>query len=217
LQPLADYVLTKIKQGERIFADETTLPTLAPGTGKTQKAWLWAYTRDDRPFGGNGPPMVAYLFEDSRGGECVERHLAGFAGILQVDGYAAYNRLARPGANEGVRLAACFADVRRRFYEFHVNESSHLAIQTVTTMAELWAIEAEIRGLHPDALVKTRLERSAAIVATLFDLWEKELPRLSDKSKHLANHKKLFRLYREERLAVRRCGGRKRAVGPGRR
>jgi len=66
LQPLADYVLEKIKQGERIFADETTLPTLAPGSGKTQKAWLWAYARDDRPFGGSGPPMVAYRFEDSR-------------------------------------------------------------------------------------------------------------------------------------------------------
>ena len=147
LQPLADYVLEKIKQGERIFADETTLPTLAPGSGKTQKAWLWAYARDDRPFGGIGPPMVAYRFEDSRGGECVERHLAGFTGILQVDGYTAYNRLARSaGANEGVTLAACLAHVRRRFYELHVNESSRLATQTVTTMAGLWEIEADIRG-----------------------------------------------------------------------
>ena len=184
LQPLADYVLTKIKQGERIFADETTLPTLAPGSGKTQKAWLWAYARDDRPFGGNDPPMVAYRFEDSRGGQCVERHLAGFAGILQVDGYAAYNRLARSaGANEGVRLAACFAHVRRRFYELHVNESSHLATQTVTMMAGLWQIEADIRGQDPATRVKVRQEKSAAIVAALFDLWEKELPRLSGKSK----------------------------------
>jgi Transposase IS66 family len=55
----------RIKQGERVFADETTLPTLAPGSGKTQKAWLWAYARDDRPFGGTGPPMVAYRFEDN--------------------------------------------------------------------------------------------------------------------------------------------------------
>jgi transposase len=95
LQPLADYVLERIKQGERVFADETTLPTLAPGSGKTQKAWLWAYARDDRPFGGADPPMVAYRFEDSRSGDCVARHLAGFGGLLQVDGYAAYNRLAR--------------------------------------------------------------------------------------------------------------------------
>ena len=184
LQPLADYVLEKIKQGERIFADETTLPTLAPGSGKTQKAWLWAYARDDRPFGGIGPPMVAYRFEDSRGGECVERHLAGFAGILQVDGYAAYNRLARSaGANEGVTLAACFAHVRRRFYELHVNESSRLATQTITTMAGLWEIEADIRGQDPETRVKARQEKSAAIVSRLFHLWEQELPRLSGKSK----------------------------------
>src|SRR6516165_7506139 len=184
LQPLADYVLEKIKQGERIFADETTLPTLTPGSGKTQKAWLWAYARDDRPFGGNGPPMVAYRFEDSRGGECVERHLAGFAGILQVDGYAAYNRLARSaGANEGVMLAACFAHVRRRFYELHVNESSQIATQTITTMAGLWEIEADIRGRDPETRMKARQEKSAAIVATLFDLWHKELLRLSGKSK----------------------------------
>jgi transposase len=174
----------KIKQGERIFADATTLPTLAPGSGKTQKAWLWAYARDDRPFGGIGPPMVAYRFEDSRGGECVERHLAGFAGILQVDGYAAYNRLARSaGANEGVTLAACFAHVRRRFYELHVNESSRLATQTITTMAGLWEIEADIRGQDPETRVKARQEKSTAIVSRLFHLWEQELPRLSGKSK----------------------------------
>ena len=68
LRILADYILERIKDGERIFADETTLPTLVPGSGKSMKAWLWAYARDDRPFGGSGPPMVAYRFEDSRGG-----------------------------------------------------------------------------------------------------------------------------------------------------
>jgi transposase len=110
--------------------------------------------------------------------------LAGFAGILQVDGYAAYNRLARSaGANEGVTLAACFAHVWRRFYELHVNESSHLATQTATTTAGLWEIEADIRGQDPATRVKARQEKSAAIVAALFDLWEKELPRLSGKSK----------------------------------
>jgi hypothetical protein len=72
-------------QGERVFADETRLPTLAPGSGKVKTAWLWAYARDDRPFGGSGPPMVAYRFEDSRSGDCVARHLDGYRGILQVD------------------------------------------------------------------------------------------------------------------------------------
>jgi transposase len=184
LQPLADYVLQRIKQGERIFADETTLPTLAPGSGKTLKAWLWAYARDDRPFGGAGPPMVAYRFEDSRSGDCVARHLSGFGGLLQVDGYAAYNRLAKGGGeNDGVTLAACFAHVRRRFYELHVNESSRLATQTITTMTALWKVEEDIRGKDPATRVKARQERSAAVVARLFELWETELPRLSGKSK----------------------------------
>jgi transposase len=70
-----------------------------------------------------------------------------------------------------------------RFYELHVNESSQLATQTVTTMAGLWEIEAEIRGQDPETRMKARQEKSAAIVAALFDLWEKELPRLSGKSK----------------------------------
>jgi transposase len=185
LQPLVDYVLERIKQGERVFADETTLPTLAPGTGKTQKAWLWAYARDDRPFGGAGPPMVAYRFEDSRGGDCVARHLAGFAGILQVDGYAAYTQLAkaRAGANEAIALAGCWAHLRRRFYELHVNGSSRIATRTIEVMADLWRVEAEVRGSSPAAREAARRDRSAAIVADLFNLWEAELPRIPGKSK----------------------------------
>jgi transposase len=185
LQPLADYVLERIKQGERVFADETTLPTLAPGTGKTQKAWLWAYARDDTPFGGTSPPMVAYRFEDSRSGNCVARHLAGFAGILQVDGYAAYTQLAKAKirSNEGMALAGCWAHLRRRFYELHINGSSQIATQTITTMAALWKIEEEIRGCDAAVRLTARRDRSAAIVADLFKLWETELPRISGKSK----------------------------------
>ncbi|CAD0217052.1 putative protein y4qI (plasmid) [Agrobacterium fabrum] len=106
LDILADYILAEIKKAERIFADETTLPTLAPGSGSAKTAWLWAYARDDRPFGGSSPPMVAYCFEDSRAGDRVARHLNGYRGILQVDGHGAYNKLARSdGGNDGVMLA----------------------------------------------------------------------------------------------------------------
>lgn len=112
LGPLAQYVLHTIKQGQRIFADETRLPTLAPGSGKVKTAWLWAYARDDRPFGGSGPPMVAYRFEDSRSGACVARHLDGYAGILQVDGYTAYSWLSKQrGANDAITLAGCWAHI----------------------------------------------------------------------------------------------------------
>ena len=130
--------------------------------------------------------MVAYRFEDSRGGDCVARHLAGYTGILQVDGYSAYTRLAKTGtgtSNETVTLAGCWAHLRRRFYELHLNGSSRLATQTVTTMAALWKIENEIRGVAPAARMAARQQRSAAIVAELFNLWEMELPRISGKSK----------------------------------
>ncbi|SFR23126.1 Transposase IS66 family protein, partial [Paracoccus denitrificans] len=106
LEILAAHVLGEILKGPRVFADETGLPTLAPGTGTVNKAWLWAYARDDSTFGGSGPPMVPYRFEDSRSGECVRRHLGGYGGILQVDGYAAYNQLVRKdGGNAGPSLA----------------------------------------------------------------------------------------------------------------
>jgi transposase len=184
LEILAEYVLTLIKQGDRIFADETTLPTLAPGSGSTKTAYLWAYARDDRTFGGSGPPMVAYRFEDSRSGDCVARHLGGYRGILQVDGYAAYNRLARADrGNDAVTLAGCWAHVRRRFYELHVSDSSEIATATIERMTDLWQVEENVRGKEPDARAATRQEASTAIVTDLFKLWQDTLPRISGKSK----------------------------------
>ncbi|MFK4826041.1 IS66 family transposase, partial [Paenochrobactrum sp. BZR 588] len=187
LQICADFILERIKEGERIFADETTLPTLAPGSGKATKAWLWAYARDDRPYGGSSLPMVAYRFEDSRGAECVARHLAGFNGILQVDGYAAYTSMikaqAKAGRNEQIKLAGCWAHLRRKFYDLHMNGISQTATNTVVAMAELWRIEDEVRGKSADIRSALRQDHSAAIVTRLFDMWEKELSKVSGKSK----------------------------------
>lgn len=184
LDILADHVLGEVLKGARVFADETSLPTLAPGTGATKMAWLWAYARDDSTFGGSGPPMVAYRFEDSRSGDCVRRHLGGYRGILQVDGYAAYNKLVRKdGGNDGPRLAGCWAHSRRRFYELHVAGASEIATTTVERMAELWKLEAEVRGQAPEARAAARQVVSAPIVAGLFTLWQQTLPRISGKSK----------------------------------
>lgn len=184
LTPLAERILDMIKQGERVYADETTLPTLAPGSGTTKTAWLWTYARDDRPFGGTAPPMVAYRFEDSRGGECVARHLVGYSGLLQVDGWGAYNRLAEATRAGGpITLAACWAHLRRKFYELHAAGISHVASETVERMATLWALEEDIRGKDPEARRAARQQQSAAIVAELWPFWEKELARISGKSK----------------------------------
>lgn len=168
LAPLADRILALIKEGERVYADETTLPTLSPGAGKTKTAWLWTYARDDRAFGGTAPPMVAYRFEDSRGGESVERHLRDYTGLLQVDGWSAYNRLADAKRAGGpMTLAACWAHLRRKFFELHVAGVSHVASETVERMARLWAVEESIRGKDPEIRRAARQEQSAAIVAEL--------------------------------------------------
>ncbi|MGY4167583.1 transposase [Bradyrhizobium sp. USDA 4529] len=171
LEIIADYIFSEVKKAERVFADETTLPTLAPGSGSTKTAYLWAYARDDRTFGRSGPPMVAYRFEDSRAGECAVRHLNGYRGILQVDGYAAYNKLARSDrGNDGITLAGCWSHCRRKFYELHIAGSSEVATATVERMARLWQVEKTVRGQSPDARVAARQQTSAAIVADLLSL-----------------------------------------------
>ncbi|MFC3726212.1 IS66 family transposase [Neoaquamicrobium sediminum] len=187
LQICADYILELVKEGERVFADETTLPTLVPGSGKAMTAWLWAYARDDRPYGGTSPPMVAYRFEDSRGAECVARHLTGFSGVLQVDGYTAYTSLAkaraRLGSNQAIQLAGCWAHLRRKFYDLHISGVSQAATDTVVAMSALWKVEDEVRGQNAETRVALRQAKSAAIVTGLFGLWEKELRKISGKSK----------------------------------
>ena len=182
-EPLAAHMLARIREGERIFADETTLPTLNPGAGKTKTAWLWAYARDDRPFGGAGPPMVAYRFEESRSGDCAARHLGDYRGILQCDGYAGYRKLAGAPHANGLRLAGCWAHLRRRFFDLHANGESIVATATVEQMRQLWAVEDEVRGQPPQVRLTTRRATSADIVQSLFELWERELPRISGKSK----------------------------------
>jgi len=182
-EPLAAFVMGRIREGERIFADETTLPTLDPGAGKAKTAWLWAYARDDTPFGGAGPPMVAYRFEDSRSGDCAARHLGDYRGILQCDGYAGYRKLANVPRANGLRLAGCWAHLRRRFFDLHANGESVLASATVEQMKLLWAVEDEARGQSPQMRQAARRETSAGVVQALFELWERELPRISGKSK----------------------------------
>jgi hypothetical protein len=132
--------------------------------------------------------MVAYRFEDSRSSDCVRRHLHGYNGILQVDGYAAYNSLVKPDLNhEGIRLAGCWAHLRRRFYELHLANTSTVATTSVERLAQLWVVEDSVRGQVPELRARARQHTSAPIVTDLFKLWQDTLPRISAKSK-LAEH-----------------------------
>jgi transposase len=114
LRPLHERLLMRLRALPRLFADETTAPVLDPGRGRTKTGQLWAYAADDRPWGGSDPPGVAYVYAPDRKAERPIAHLEGFKGILQVDGYAGYRKLADRG---DVRLAFHWSHVRHNFYE----------------------------------------------------------------------------------------------------
>lgn len=114
LRPVHERLLDRLKASLRLFADETTAPVLDPGRGRTKTGQLFAYARDDRPWGGSDPPGVAYVYAADRKAERPIAHLKGFTGILQVDGYGGYKVLAR---QTNVQLAFCWSHVRRKFYE----------------------------------------------------------------------------------------------------
>ncbi len=180
LAPLRDHLLTVLKQGPRLFADETTAPVLDPGRRRTKTGQIWAYARDDRPWGGADPPAVAFIYAPDRKAERPIAHLSGFSGILQVDGYAGYNKL---GRRNDVALAFCWSHVRRKFFELAKDDASPTATEVLQLIKALYAIEDAIRGQAPDTRRTARQEQSLPIVAALHRLLTARLALASAKSK----------------------------------
>jgi len=179
LRPLRDHILERLRRSERLFADETTAPVLDPGRGRTKTGQLWAYARDDRPWGGDDPPMVAYVYAADRKGERAEAHLGDFAGILQVDGYGGYAALAK--RRQQIVLAFCWAHVRRKFYE--LADNSPVAVEVLQRIAALYKIEDEVRGAPAAQRQQIRHERSRVIVDDLRVFLEAKNRQVSAKAK----------------------------------
>jgi transposase len=179
LRPLHERLLAHLRGSSKLFADETTAPVLDPGRGRTKTGQLWAYARDDRPWGGPAPPAVVYVYAPDRKAERPITHLQGFRGILQVDGYAGYRMLAEAGH---VELAFCWAHVRRRFYEIAVAGVAPIATAALARIAELYAIEAEIRGRPAAARQTARQERARPIIEAFKPWLEAQLATVSQKA-----------------------------------
>jgi hypothetical protein len=148
--------------------DETRAPVLDPGRRKTKTGYFWALARDDRPWVGSAPPGVAFSYAPGRVGQHAEQILRGFEGILQMDGYAGYNRLLKPGYD--ISLAYCWAHARRKLEEIPRTSPAPIAEDGVKRIGELYRIEADIRGLDPAARLTERQERSAPIISD-FAAW----------------------------------------------
>jgi transposase len=182
LEPLWRLLYRHVLSSTRIFADDTLLPVLDPGRGRTKAGRLWGYAIDDRPWGGRTPPAVVYLYAEDRKGEHPAAHLAEFAGILQVDGYSGFKSLLKNRVSGEIRLAFCWAHCRRRFYEIHQATGSPLAEEALRQIRDLDAIEAEIRGRSAEERGAVRQERSKPIVEALHAWLIAQLERVSGKS-----------------------------------
>ena len=168
LRPVFNALIANLKRSTKLFMDETRAPVLDPGRRKTKTGYFWALARDDRPWGGGAPPGVAFTYAPGRGGQHAEQILHGFKGVLQVDGYAGYNRLLKPGHD--ISLAYCWAHARRKLVEITRTGPAPIAEEGVSRIGELYRIEADIRGFDPAARLTARQERSAPIIGD-FEAW----------------------------------------------
>ena len=175
LEPLRDRLAEHVFASSKLFADDTPIPVLDPGRGRTKTGRLWVYARDDRPWGGPDPPAAVYLYSSDRKAERVVSHLRRFKGVVQVDGYAGFERLTAGGA---ITLAACWAHARRKFYEVDQATGSPIAAEALRRIAGLYAIEATIRGSSADDRRRVRMEQSKPQVEELKAWLEGVLHRL---------------------------------------
>jgi transposase len=175
LRPLYDLIRAHVFAGRRVHGDDTTVPVLAKG--KTATGRLWTYVRDDRPFGGSDPPAAVFFYSRDRAGEHAERHLHGYAGILQADAYAGFNRLYAPDRSPGpITEAACWSHGRRKFFVLadvtarargKLPVVAPLALEAVKRIDAIFDIEREIKGRSADERLAVRRARIAPLVGDL--------------------------------------------------
>lgn len=164
LAPLVERIGAHVMQAGKVHADDTPVPVLAPGTGKTTTGRLWTYVRDERPCAGPAPPAVLFRYTPDRRGGHPKAHLEDFRGVLQADAYAGFHHLYSTGR---IVEAACWAHVRRKFFDFHEATASPIALEAIARIGALYAIEDQIKGLPPD---ERRAQRQARAGPLLGDL-----------------------------------------------
>jgi transposase len=178
LMPLVEAIRTHVFAAERIHADDTTVPVLAKGKCRTGR--LWTYVRDDRPFAGTAAPAAAFFYSADRGGVHPDAHLARYAGLMQADAYAGFNRLYEAGRKPGpIVEAMCWAHARRKFFDLARLSKAPIAIEAVERIDALFAIERDINGKPPPQRQRVRNEHSRPLVTELERWLRKQRAKLS--------------------------------------
>jgi transposase len=183
IAPVARRMKAILLGSVRLFADETSVPVLDPGRGRTKTGWFWTIARDDRPWGGADPPAVVYTYAPGRGREHARALLGGYRGILQCDGYAGYKGLATAATGPGPQVVAyCWSHARRQFYDLALKAKAPIAEEALRRIAALYAIEAEIRGMPPERRLAERRARGRPLAEDLFAWFEATLAKLPARS-----------------------------------
>jgi len=164
LGPLTEAIRRHALGGTTVHADDTPVPVLAPGHGQTKTGRLWTYVRDERPAQGEAHPAVWFAYSPDRKGIHPQQHLKSFRGTLHADGYAGYGKLF---ASEAVTESACWAHARRKLYDVHQAQAGPLTAAALERIAELYAIESDIRGKPPDTRRTVRQARAGPILDAL--------------------------------------------------
>jgi transposase len=182
LDPVVAAIRKHVFAAEKIHGDDTTVPVLAPGLGRTATGRLWAYVRDDRLFAGSAPPAAAYFYSPDRGAEHPAAHMAGFTGFLQADGYAGFEALYYPARTRPGPIieVACWAHCRRKFYDVWEATKSPVAREALDRIAAVYAIEDKARFAPAAERVEHRRE-TAPLVDAFFDWAGKTVTKLSGK------------------------------------
>lgn len=161
LTPLANALNRYVLSASKLHADDTPVPVLQPGRGTTKHGRLWTYVRDDRASASHDPPAVWFAYSPDRKGMHPRTHLKDFNGVLQADGYAGFDRLFNEAdPRHPIKEAACWAHARRKFYDIHQATQSPIALEALTRIGELYAIEEQIRGQPPDVRQQVRAMRA---------------------------------------------------------
>jgi len=179
LETLHERLCKNVFASNHLFADDTPVPVLDPGRGRTKTGRLWVYAREQRPWNGPEPPAAVYLFAPDRKAERPVAHLERFKGVLHVDGYAGFERLTGDG---DIVLAACWAHTRRKFYEVAEATGSPVAAEALRRIGELYAVEARVRGQSSAHRLAERRSFSRPIVQGLHAWLEAQLPRVAGRS-----------------------------------
>src|SRR5215813_6183985 len=174
LDALYERLCANVFASDHLFADDTPVPVLDPGRGRTKIGRLWVYARDQRSWGGPAAPAAIFVFAPDRKSERPAAHLQNFSGILHVDGYAGFGRLRARG---DVTLAACWVHMRRNFHEFFEATNSPVAAEALRRISELYAIEERIRGLSSALRMGERRTFSKPLVEKLKVWFEQQLSR----------------------------------------